>query len=717
MIYQGKAIQVRYVDNDYVEFKFNLEGETVNKFNSLTLSELSQALEAVSQESRVRGMLMCSGKEVFIVGADITEFGNWFPKPGGDPAKFRERVAEAHRMFSSIEDLPFPTIAMINGVALGGGFEIALACDFRVMSNIAKIGLPEVKLGIFPGWGGTVRLPRVIGLNDAIDWIASGKTHGADHALSVGAVNVAVAPEALRGAAIGLLDRVNQGELDYQETRIKKINPIELKENERIEIFSTNKQVLQNKLGSHYPAPLMALEVMEKHTLLSRDQALVVETEAFINVVQTETARNLVGLFLNDQYLKRQARDYEKSASKVKSAAVLGAGIMGGGIAYQAALRGTPIIMKDINEQAIDLGINQAKKLLNKRIERGSMSEEQADEVLKRINPTLSYNDVIKTDIVIEAVIENPKIKHEVLSELEQLVDDQAIIASNTSTISIDELSTALSKPERFCGMHFFNPVHVMPLVEVIRGARSSEQTIATTVNFARTMGKNPIVVNNCPGFLVNRILFPYFTGFDLLLRDGADFRQVDRVMEEFGWPMGPAYLLDVVGIDTAHHAAAIVADAYPDRMRLDFKSVTTLMYENERLGQKSGSGYYKYEIDTKGKPKKSFDENALDIITQVQKQPSEFDDAEIVERMMIPMCLETVRCLEDGIVDSPSAADMGLIWGLGFPTFRGGPLRYIDSIGAKAFCAMAKKYEFLGGAYQATDGLRRMAETDEQYF
>ena len=320
-------------------------------------------------------------------------------------------------------------------------------------------------------------------------------------------------------------------------------------------------------------------------------------------------------------------------------------------------------------------------------------------------------------DVVVEAVVENPKVKLAVLADVEATVGADAIIASNTSTISIDHLAGALQKPERFCGMHFFNPVPVMPLVEVIRASKTSEETISTVVSYATAIGKTPIVVNDCPGFLVNRVLFPYFLGFNLLIRDGADFRQVDKVMEQFGWPMGPAYLQDVVGIDTCHHAIEVMEQGFPDRMKFDETSILDLLYEGKRYGQKNGKGYYHYEPDAKGRPAKTFNEEVLSLIQQVQSEPKEFDPQEIIGRLMVPMCLEVVRCLEEGIVASAAEADMALIMGIGFPKFRGGALRYIDTIGAQQFCAMADQLAHLGNLYQVPEGLRKMADSGKKYF
>jgi 3-hydroxyacyl-CoA dehydrogenase/enoyl-CoA hydratase/3-hydroxybutyryl-CoA epimerase/enoyl-CoA isomerase len=336
--------------------------------------------------------------------------------------------------------------------------------------------------------------------------------------------------------------------------------------------------------------------------------------------------------------------------------------------------------------------------------------------VLSNITPTLDYDDFGKVDIVVEAVVENPKVKKAVLSELEGLVTEDAIIASNTSTISIDELATALKRPDKFCGMHFFNPVPLMPLVEVIRGEKTSDETIATTVAYAKKMGKTPIVVNNCPGFLVNRVLFPYFGAFSKLLHDGADINQIDRVMEKFGWPMGPAYLLDVVGLDTGVHAQQVMADGF-DRMKVGFESAIDKLYAQGDLGQKSGRGFYVYETDKRGKPKKLPNPELPALLDSIRDGAKDFEDQEIVERMMVAMCLEVARCLEDGVVETAIEADMGLILGLGFPPFRGGALRYADSLGLAQFCEIADKYAHLGELYQPTEKIREMAAANKTFY
>lgn len=714
MIYQGKALSASFLEDGIAELCFDLQGDSVNKFNRITLEELGEATKALAAESGLKGVVVTSGKAVFIVGADITEFTELFKLPDDE---LRQWCSQANDVFNAFEDLPVPTVAAINGVALGGGYEMCLACDFRVMSSSAVVGLPEVKLGINPGFGGTVRLPRVIGCDNANLWVATGNQQKPDAALKDGGVDAVVAPELLKDAALDLLKKTIAGEFDYQARREEKKSPVKLNDIERMMAFTTGKAMVAQQAGKNMPAPVTAVKSMERNATLSRDEAIEVEIDHFIKLVRTPQSNALVGLFLNEQSVSKAAKAAAKAGGDVKQGAVLGAGIMGGGIAYQSAYKGTPILMKDIAEAGLELGLKEAGKLLSKRVARGRMTPDKMASVLSSIRPTLNYDGFDAADVIVEAVVENPKVKHAVLAETEKHIREDAVLASNTSTISISYLAEALERPENFCGMHFFNPVHAMPLVEVIRGEKTSDATVARTVKYALQMGKTPIVVNDCPGFFVNRVLFPYFAGFDMLVRDGADFRHVDKVMESFGMPMGPAYLMDVVGIDTGFHAAEVMAEGFPDRMRHDFKGISQMMFEANRYGQKNGLGFYKYEEDKRGKPKKAEDETALSMAAEAQQNKVEISDEDILARMMIPMCVETVRCLDEGIVRDPADADMGLVMGIGFPVFRGGALRYIDQMGVKAFVEMADRYADLGKLYQVTDSLREMAAKGESFF
>ena len=715
MIYQGKSLSAQLLDDGIVELKFDAQG-SVNKFDQATFEEYKAVVTAINNCNEAKGVMVTSGKSTYIVGADITEFLGSFKEPEEALVSW---VKKSSDVFDSFEDIQLPTIAAINGVALGGGCEMTLVCDYRVADTTVSIGLPEVKLGLMPGFGGTVRLPRIIGADNAIEWMSTGKAHKADAALAVGLLDAVVAPEKLYESAISMLKLAIEGKLDWQAKRQAKLAPLNLSEIENVMTFSTCKGMIAAKAGKHYPAPMVMVSTIEKAAGLDRAGAMALENAGFAKLAKTDAATAQIGLFMADQVIKGKAKKAAKQATKaVKKAAVLGAGIMGGGIAYQSAYKGTPIIMKDINDQALELGLSTAAGILTKQVERGRMNAKKMAGVLNNIAPSLSYDSLKDVDIVVEAVVENPKIKGMVLAEVEGVISEDAILTSNTSTISIDLLAKSVKRPENFCGMHFFNPVNRMPLVEVIRGKDTSDETVAAVVAYAAKMGKSPIVVNDCPGFYVNRVLFPYFAGFSQLVLEGADFVAIDKVMEkQFGWPMGPAYLLDVVGVDTADHCTGVMSAGFPTRMKKLANDPVSTLYANERFGQKNGKGFYDHIKDKRGRPKKVPAQAAYDLFSGNCGDKKDFSSDEIIARLMIPMVNEVVRCLEEGVVDTAAEADMGLIYGIGFPPFRGGAIRYLETLGLDNFIAMADEYAHLGEIYQVTDGLRDMAKSGKSYF
>ena len=714
MIFEGQAVKVAVDDAGVATVTLDLVGESVNKFNSLTLNELAEAVTALKHIDDLQGVIFASAKDVFVVGADITEFTTWFKLEDDD---LEDKLRHAHSIFNDISNLCCPTVAAINGIAFGGGMELALACDYRVMASTAKIGLPETQLGIYPGWGGTVRLPRLIGADNACEWICGGAQKRSEDAFKDGAVDAVVPAEKVNESARHLIQQVLDGKLDYHARRDELRAPMVFSPIEKMMVFESVRGVVGAKAGKHYPAPMAAIKTIEKGISQDMEKALDTEIKGFIKLAKGPVAKSLVNLFLSDQQIKKTAGRYAKNATPVKQAAVLGAGIMGGGVAYQSASKGTPIIMKDIRPEALELGLSEANKLFNGQVERGRLTTEKAFKAMNAIIPALSYGEFEHVDLVVEAVVENVKIKKSVLAEVETKIADDAVLTSNTSTISITELAKDLKRPENFCGMHFFNPVHRMPLVEVIRGEKTSDAAIAKTVAYAQAMGKTPVVVNDCPGFLVNRVLFPYFAGFSLMMQEGADFQVVDKTMEKFGWPMGPAYLLDVVGIDTAYHADQVMAEGFPDRMKHEGTNAVDCLFELERFGQKNGKGFYTYEPDRKGKPKKIFNEEIDVLLSSIVVSKSELSEDDIVARMMIPLCIETVRCLEENIVASAAEADMGLIYGIGFPPYLGGALHYLDQMGLQAFCDLADKYSHLGKLYEPTAKMREMAKNNDTFY
>ncbi|MCP2231477.1 MULTISPECIES: fatty acid oxidation complex subunit alpha FadB [Erwinia] len=707
MLYQGETLSLDWLEDGIAELVFDAPG-SVNKLDTQTVASLGDALTVLEQQPQLRGLLLSSRKSAFIVGADITEFLSLFAAPA---EKLTQWLAFANGIFNRLEDLPVPTVSAISGYALGGGCECVLATDFRIATPDTRIGLPETKLGIMPGFGGSVRLPRLLGADSALEIIAAGKDIDAAQALKLGLVDAVVAAEKLHAAALSVLKEAIAGQQAWRERRQPKLEPLKLSKIEAAMSFSTAKALVMQTAGKHYPAPITAVKTIEAAAGMGRDAALQLETAAFVPLARSNEARALVGIFLNDQAVKAKAKKLTRDVETPKQAAVLGAGIMGGGIAYQSAWKGVPVMMKDISEKSLALGMGEAAKLLNKQLARGKIDGMKLASVISTIQPTLHYAGFDRVDVVVEAVVENPRIKAAVLAETESHIRPDTILASNTSTIPISQLAEALTRPENFCGMHFFNPVPRMPLVEVIRGNKTADATIAKVVAWASKMGKTPIVVNDCPGFFVNRVLFPYFAGFSLLLRDGADFHQIDRVMEkQFGWPMGPSWLLDVVGIDTAHHAQSVMADGFPQRMKKDYRDAIDVLFDAKRYGQKNQQGFWRWETDSKGKAKKVGDSETDRLLQSVCQPKRVFSDEEIIARMMIPMINEVVRCLEEGVIASPAEADMALVYGLGFPPFHGGAFRYLDTLGSDTFVAGAEPFAELGALYQVPEALRDKA-------
>ena len=715
-MFEGKTLSLTRLENDYAEIKFDSYSGSVNKFDKETLGDLRQAVDSLKQQQGIKGLLVTSGKSVFVVGADITEFKNMF---SASKEQFVEAAQVVNGLFSEIEDLPYPSVAVINGFALGGGFEICLACDCRVISSKAAVGLPETGLGIIPGWGGTVRLPRLIGYTASVDWIVSGGQQKPAAAQQAGAVDVIAEPEKVRAESLKVLQEMVDGTRDYQARRLQKTSPLTLSDADIEAVSSNYRAAVVGKLGSHYPAQLKAIDLVTGAAGLGRDEAIKSENLAFYELSQTAQARALVGLFLSEQYVVKQAKNraVAHKPSPIKVAGVIGAGIMGGGIAYQNAIRGYPVVMKDIADPALDLGIQEASKLLEKSVKRGKLSKEGAAEILAKITPTLEDSAIADCDMLVEAVVELESVKKQVLPGIESQVSATAVITSNTSTISINRLAVSLERPENFCGMHFFNPVHAMKLVEIIRGENTSDQTIAAVCNYALGLGKKPIVVNDCPGFLVNRVLFAMTFGLEILLKEGADFQQVDKVMEAWGLPMGPAYLMDVIGIDTIIHCYSSMIEGLPERFVKGDHWPTETIFKADRLGQKNGLGYYKYELNEKGKPAKLVDPDAVALLESIAGPAHQVDANEIVDRLLISMAMEMVRCLEEGIVASPEEADMALIYGVGFPAFHGGICRWMDEVGLQEICDRGDRYVSVSELYRPTDKLRAMAANGETLY
>ncbi len=709
-MYRGKSVWVERVEGDIVELCFDRSDGDINKFDLRTIQEFRDATAAIAKGIGICGVLVSSAKDTFIVGADIFEFRDLFRKTSDQIAEVN---ADQSAVFTMFEDLPIPTVVAINGLALGGGFEMALTADYRVIVDGAQIGLPEVNLGLFPGYGGTVRLPRLCGVGTALEWIVTGRSRRPSEALAAGVVDFVVTSGDLRSVAISTLRSAAANE-NWRDRRSSRRGAVAVKDPQTIAALKERAE----RVANHYPAALAVIELVASSADLGRDEALKAESRAFGRIAKTPTASALVQVFVNDQILKRRSKAYLQSARRIEKAAVLGAGIMGGGIACTSATNGTPVLMKDVASSALDLGLREVERLLEKQVASGRVDAVRATAIRGSITPSLTYAGFSSVDIVIEAIVENVDIKKRVLSEAEGEVGPDAIMASNTSSLSIDVLAAGLKRPENFVGMHFFNPGPVTPLAEVLRGRETSDATVGSVVRYALAIGKTPVVLQDCPGFLVNRVLNAYFVGFSKLIRDGADFIGVDEAMEAFGWPMGPAYLQDVVGMDTSSHVFATIAASYPARMALDFTNPMQLMANVGRYGQKTKLGFYRYVAGVNARPSRHLSEDSRDILVACQPGGQRtFSDMEIVDRMMMPMILEAAVCLQDGIAMTASEIDMALVLGTGFPRHHGGPLAYADAVGLRTVARKCEDLAHLGAAYAAPELLIKLADTGRGFY
>jgi 3-hydroxyacyl-CoA dehydrogenase/enoyl-CoA hydratase/3-hydroxybutyryl-CoA epimerase/3-hydroxyacyl-CoA dehydrogenase/enoyl-CoA hydratase/3-hydroxybutyryl-CoA epimerase/enoyl-CoA isomerase len=631
-----------------------------------------------------------------------------------DPELARKLVQRGLNLIAAFEALPYPTVAVIDGACMGGGLELAMGFDYRLASNNPKteLGLPEVKIGLIPGWGGTQRLSRLIGPALAAELICAGDTVKADRARALGLVFDAVPADKLLDEAKRLLTWAMETG-DWKTARQKKQQPAGLSEDQLNFTYAVTRATVLEKTKGQYPAPLAALDAIARGCNLALEDGLKFETEAFVPLVGSPISRNLIAIFFDSQRVQRDlgVADPSVQARPVNRVGVLGAGIMGAGIAGANIRRGVSVTLLDSNPQALEKGVAGLAQSMQGRVEAGKMPPGDLVAALARLSTAGNLSAFADRDVVVEAVVENEVVKTQLFRELEKVLPAAAILASNTSTISITRMAGTVSRPENFAGLHFFNPVERMPLVEVIRGEKTSDATVVTLVALAKRIGKTPIVVRDCPGFLVNRILFPYLNESLVLLEEGADPRALDKAATAFGMPMGPITLNDVVGLDTALYAGNVINAAFADRARPT--RILGELVKAGRLGQKSGAGFYRYAKGPRGTDDPAF----TALLDSVRAGRRDFSQEELTDRLFLPMLTEASRVLTEGIVRQAGDVDMGLILGIGFPTFRGGLLRWGDELGLPAVLGKLKRYEPLGPRYQPTDQMRKLAEEGKGFY
>jgi 3-hydroxyacyl-CoA dehydrogenase/enoyl-CoA hydratase/3-hydroxybutyryl-CoA epimerase len=709
---------------------FDLKGEKVNKFDREVMAEfeiLIKTLNEMGAKGELDALVLFSKKQGnFIAGADITLF-----QAAKTAAEAMELSRGGQILLNHWEDLPFPTIVGINGTCLGGGCELSLASAAIVMSNdpAARIGLPETQLGVLPGMGGSVRMAWKIGLANALDMILSGRNITGEKAYKMGLADAVIPKEDFETSVLKWIvtniEKLKRRERIAKEPKLGGMGGIAGKLLEapiaRNIVFKKARDGVMAKTKGHYPSPLEAINVIQEtgtHYQANfrgqqREDAMIREAEGFGKMAATDVSKNLIRLFFLTEGIKKsngltQGKTVE--TKKIASAAVLGAGVMGGGIAQLLADKGITVRMKDIQNHALEIGMQSAIALFKKSLKRKSINARQFQQKINHIAPTTSYDGFLGAEIVVEAVIEKMEIKQSVLEETEKFVHDDCVIATNTSSLSVSTMQSVMAKPERFAGMHFFNPVHKMPLIEVIRGKQSSDRAVSQVFQFSKQIGKFPIVVKDSPGFLVNRLLMPYLTEAAIMVSDGVRIEELDPAMLKFGMPMGPIELVDEVGLDVGDKVGHILHDAFGERMSnpKTFEKLLAL----KRLGKKTSAGFYKYDGSDQNPDKKTkvFDSEIYSILG-IEPVSNKISTDEMVQRCVYSMVNEAARCLEEKVVETPQDVDLGMIMGTGFPPFRGGLLRYADSVGLQNIVtsleALEQKY---GMRFAPSEALKKFA-------
>jgi 3-hydroxyacyl-CoA dehydrogenase / enoyl-CoA hydratase / 3-hydroxybutyryl-CoA epimerase len=698
------------VEDGIAIIRLNQPGKPVNVLSQAMVEALAGIIRRLEAgESGARAAVLVSEKPgVWIAGADIEEFRNFQTSADGERAS-----RTGHELLGRLEDLRIPTVAAIDGVALGGGLEVALACAYRVASDSpkTKLGLPEVQLGILPGAGGTQRLPRLVGLRPALDMMLTGKQLDARRAKKIGLVDDVIPAAGVLEAAKQVARELTSGKRQPRLARLKgspqgmeNLLPL------RSFIFKKAREGVMKKTHGLYPAPLKIIEVVEKGLAKPIHKALELEAKAFGELAVTPQARSLVHVFFtsteakNDPGLGRDVKG--RKAGRVM---VIGAGFMGAGIATVSAEKEIQVRLKDVKPEAAAKGLKTAHRSLVERAKKRRRPRYEVTALTDRVTATTDYTGVGNSDIVIEAVFEDIDLKHRVINEIEEHATERTILGSNTSTIPIARLAEAARRPENVIGLHFFSPVEKMPLLEIIVTPQTAPEVTATSHQYAKQIGKTPIVVNDGPGFYVNRILGPYMNEAALLLEEGVAIDAIDKAMVQWGYPVGPITLYDEVGIDVAFKSGKVLADAFGERIQQT--TVIEKMVNDQRLGRKNGRGFYRYD----GGKKAGVDESVYKLIGVPQRK--QIPREEIQERLALGMINEAVRCLEDGILRSARDGDVGAVFGIGFPPFRGGPFWYIDQCGAAQIVERLRALEKQhGNRFAPAPLLVRHAESGEPF-
>jgi 3-hydroxyacyl-CoA dehydrogenase/enoyl-CoA hydratase/3-hydroxybutyryl-CoA epimerase len=663
--------------DDVLIIWIDVPGEPVNTLGPSMVGEFEAVFGEVETDAEIKAVVIASAKPSgFIAGADVGQFANF--KTAHDASQVS---AMGQELLNRLEKLRAPAVAAIHGACLGGGLETALACRYRVATNDPStvLALPEVQLGVIPGMGGTQRLPQLIGLQAALDMILSGRNIRAGKAVKMGLVDEVVHPSILIDVAVARARALSTGKLK-RTARASGASDILLAGNPigRSVVFRKARESVVEKTHGHYPAPLAALDAIRMGYDRGFKSGLNLESTLFGELAVGEVSRQLVYLFFARNATRKDpgVPGVAPPPREVRKLGILGAGFMGAGIASIGVQKGTLVRLKDTEPKRVAAGLRAVRDVLKERLVRKQINRLQFEDMLVMVGGTTDYSGFATADVVIEAVFEDLAVKQTVLREAEAMLDPDAVYASNTSTIPISRIAEAAQRPERVLGMHFFSPVHKMPLLEVVVTPKTAPEATVTAVAYGKEVGKTVIVVNDGPGFYTTRILSAYMNEAGRLLDEGASIAAIDKALVDFGFPVGPVTLLDEVGIDIGGHVGKTMAESFGGRMAPS--DAMRKVVEAGRTGRKGRSGFYKY--NEKGE-KGEVDESVYAVIGKSHR--AEIPGNEMAERCVLAMVNEAVLCLEEGILRSPRDGDIGAVFGLGFPPFRGGPFRYIDTVGA----------------------------------
>jgi len=675
----AKFMQLKIDGDGIARLVLDNPDERVNVLSAPFVEEFFEQLDQIEKDNRIKGLLLESAKSgVFFAGADI----KWL-KTFKTAEDCRAFSVYAHVPFNRLENLKMHTVAVINGICLGGGLELAMACRWRVAQEhpSVQIGLPEVKLGVLPGGGGTQRLTALVGIQNALRLACAGRTLGYDEALKLGMIDAVLPSQGFADKAKAFLMEKMRSGADYRRPWHDPdyrygVSEEEKNPESRKRLFETARQMTFKQTKGHVRSPMKIIDAVETGAEKGFQAGLQAEQAVFAEVLCSPEARGLVDLFLMQNAMTKVygSKDRTLKPADVKKVGVLGAGLMGSGIAHSFIAVGKKAVIKDISDEALNRGVQSIREILHQNVQKGKMTEAKANGIMSLLQTTLDYEAFRDVDMVVEAVFEDMELKRKTIREVEKFIPKHCVFASNTSSLAITDLAKASERPENYVGMHYFSPVNRMPLLEIIKGERTSDRTVVTAVAVAHATRKLPIVVNDGYGFYTTRAVVAYLIEALRCLNDGADVGAIDSALMEYGFPVGPITLLDEVGHDVGADVLTIMQQAYPERFSDELTKVTVA---DGRLGRKNGRGFYIYE----GGRKKGIDETVYSLFKS--REDKKLAKEDIVERIVMNLLNEVGFCMGEDIVTNTVDAEMGLVFGIGFPPFRGGPLHVMDEIGA----------------------------------